>query len=180
LNVNIFDGSALLATVTANQFRSDLQAAGIGDGSHGFSWPTPNSLKNGQPHSIRVKFADTGEDLSATPKTLTCTSSYEGYQDQTTCSSIAGWAWFPSQPNTPINVDIYDGATWIATVTANLFRSDLLNAGKGNGNHGFVYSTPSVLRDGFTHSVKVTQPDLLAVGRTTLLSVRRPSGGAER
>ncbi|HEY0553568.1 MAG TPA: Ig-like domain-containing protein, partial [Thermoanaerobaculia bacterium] len=156
LNVNIFDGSVLVATVPANQFRPDLQAAGIGDGIHGFSMPTPTSLKNGQPHSIRVKFADTGGDLSATPKTLNCTLSYEGYQDQTACSNIAGWAWFPSQPNTPINVDIYDSATKIATVAANLFRSDLLSAGKGNGNHGFVYPTPSALRDAFNHSIKVT------------------------
>lgn len=156
LNVNVFDGTVLLATVSANQYRGDLQAAGIGDGIHGFSLPTPSSLKNGQPHTIRVQFADTGTNLGATPKSFTCVPSYEGYQDQTACSSIAGWAWFPSQPNTPVNVDIYDGATKIATVAANLFRSDLLNAGKGNGYHGFVYATPSVLRDGLTHSVKVT------------------------
>jgi hypothetical protein len=157
INVNIYDGGALLTTVTANLYRADLLNAGIGDGYHGFSWTVPDSLKDGLAHSIRVKLASTGADLVATPKSITCFRSYEGYQDQTSCSAIAGWAWSPAQPNAPLDVDIYDSSTRFATVTANLFRQDLLSAGKGNGYHGFVYtSLPPSLRDGLTHSIKVT------------------------
>jgi subtilisin family serine protease len=156
INVNIYDGGTFLTTVTANQYRGDLLSAGIGDGYHGFSWTVPDSLKNGQPHAIRVKFASTGTDLGATPKSITCYLSYEGVHDQASCTAIAGWAWSPAQPNTPVNVDIYDGVTKLSTVPANLFRQDLFSAGKGNGYHGFVYTTPSSLRDGLTHSIKVT------------------------
>ena len=78
---------------------------------------------------------------------------YEGYLDGADCSQIWGWAWDQNNPNTPINVDIYDGASYIATVAANLFRQDLLNAGKGNGSHAFVYNVPSFLKDGQTHSI---------------------------
>jgi hypothetical protein len=42
-----------------------------------------------------------------------------------------GWAWDANHPNTSINVDVYDGNTLIATVAANQFRQDLLNAGIG-------------------------------------------------
>ena len=44
----------------------------LGDnGLHGFSIPTPNSLKNGT-HSIHVKFESTISELSGSPRSLTC------------------------------------------------------------------------------------------------------------
>ena len=79
--------------------------------------------------------------------------SYSGYLDAADCNSVAGWAWNASLPNSPINVDIYDGSTWVTTVSANQFRQDLLNAGIGNGYHGFSLSTPSAFRDGQVHSL---------------------------
>ena len=80
---------------------------------------------------------------------------YEGYLDSADCQSIAGWAWDSNQPDAAIDVDIYDGAALIGTVTANQFRQDLLNAGKGNGVHGFTFATPASLRDGQPHSIRV-------------------------
>src|SRR5260370_21898964 len=76
-----------------------------------------------------------------------------GYLDGVACSVINGWAWNSTQPNTPINVDLYDSTTPIATVTANQFRSDLLAAGIGNGYHGFNLTTPAYLKDGRTHYI---------------------------
>lgn len=72
ISVDIYADGILLATVVADQFRQDLLDAGIGNGAHGFSYPTPNSLKNGQPRSIVVRFAGTSTDLNSTPKTLNC------------------------------------------------------------------------------------------------------------
>jgi hypothetical protein len=80
---------------------------------------------------------------------------YEGWVDSADCNTISGWAWDKNQPNTPISVDIYNGSTKLATVTANIFRQDLVNAGKGNGYHGFSYATPSSLKDGNAHSIYV-------------------------
>ena len=77
----------------------------------------------------------------------------QGYLDGANCQQIWGWAWYSDQPNTPINVDIYDGNTLLATVAANLFRQDLLNAGKGNGYHAFSYNVPNSLRDNKLHSI---------------------------
>jgi hypothetical protein len=83
------------------------------------------------------------------------TSAYEGYVDGSDCNQIWGWAWDKNLPNTPINVDIYDGSSLIATVPANLFRQDLLNAGKGNGYHAFVYNLPLSVKNGLLHSISV-------------------------
>src|SRR6185503_18272215 len=80
----------------------------------------------------------------------------DGYLDGADCNQIWGWAWDRNSPNTPVYVNIYDGNTLIAgSVLANLFRQDLLNAGKGNGNHAFVINTPASLKDGKPHSINV-------------------------
>ncbi len=80
----------------------------------------------------------------------------DGYLDGATCDQIWGWAWDRNNPNTAVNVNIYDGNNLIAAnVPANIFRQDLLNAGKGNGYHAFAINTPSSLRDGKTHSISV-------------------------
>src|SRR6266516_2436558 len=74
ISVDIYDGVTFLATVLANQSRPDV-CAYLGDnGLHGYSYPVPASLKNGQPHSITVKFAGTGTSLAGTPRSITCST----------------------------------------------------------------------------------------------------------
>lgn len=80
----------------------------------------------------------------------------DGYLDGADCDQIWGWAWDRTAPNTPVFVNIYDGNTLIAgNVYANIYRQDLFNAGKGNGNHAFAISTPASLKDGKLHSINV-------------------------
>jgi Domain of unknown function (DUF4082) len=80
---------------------------------------------------------------------------YEGRVEIIDCTQIKGWAWDIDRPNESINVDIYDGPNLIITIPANRFRQDLLNAGKGNGYHGFLTSIPSFLKDGQVHLISV-------------------------
>lgn len=80
---------------------------------------------------------------------------YEGFHDGADCSNISGWAWDRNRPDTPINVDIYADGALHATVPANLFRQDLLDAGIGNGYHAFGYAVPPALRDAQPHSITV-------------------------
>ena len=67
----------------------------------------------------------------------------QGYLDEVNNSLIRGWAWRSDLPNTPIEVHIYltninTGQTMFhASTMANLYRSDLLSAGIGNGYHAF-------------------------------------------
>jgi hypothetical protein len=72
--VDVYDGITLLGTVTADQFRSDLRDAGIGTGKHGFALRVPASLRNGKPHTIRVRLHGTDVDLADTPQTISCPS----------------------------------------------------------------------------------------------------------
>ena len=85
----------------------------------------------------------TSAKASPTPR-----SNYAGHHGTTNCGQIAGWAWDSTRPDTPVNVDIYDGETLIATVVADSLRNDLLKANKGNGKHAFSYRVPDRLKDG--------------------------------
>ncbi len=155
INVSIYDGNTLVTTVTANGLRADVGSFLGDNGLHGFTIPTPQGLKNNGAHTITAKFESSNTNLGNT-KTVNCVTVqpvYEGYHDAVDCDFIRGWAWDQNQPNTPINVDIYDGSTLIGTASANQFRSDLTS--KGNGFHAFNFSTPSSLKNGSTHTITV-------------------------
>jgi hypothetical protein len=84
---------------------------------------------------------------------------YEGFHEATDCNSIKGWSWNVRHPNDPIRIALYDGDTLIGTVSANLFRKDLLDAGKGNGAHAFEFAIPRVLKDGRPHEIRAKIAD---------------------
>ena len=87
--------------------------------------------------------------------TYTAPPAYGGYHEGIACYSTFGWAWDANRPTTPITVDVYDGSTLIGSATANLFRQDLLNAGIGDGRHGFGFNLPASVRNGAAHTITV-------------------------
>ncbi|MBQ6718015.1 MAG: RICIN domain-containing protein [Clostridia bacterium] len=65
-----------------------------------------------------------------------------GWIDSVSDTAISGWAWRSDLPNSPVSVsfDITNNDTgdyYYLSTTANVFRADLVNAGYGNGYHGF-------------------------------------------
>jgi hypothetical protein len=71
--VDLYDGETFLTTFAADLFRKDLLEAGVGNGNHGFFFPTPASLKDGRPHTVRALIAGTKTELRSSPKTVTLT-----------------------------------------------------------------------------------------------------------
>src|SRR5206468_8737575 len=123
-----------------------------------FSYTVPASLKDGQSHSITVKFPGTATNLNNTPRTITCNGAaplYQGIHEVADCSTISGWAWDENDPNSPINVAIFSDGGLIATVLAIQFRQSLVTQGIGNGYHVFIYNTPASLKNGQGHSISV-------------------------
>jgi hypothetical protein len=89
------------------------------------------------------------------PEAGSADSVFGGFHDSADCGVTGGWAWNANEPDTPINVDIYDGGALVATISANVFRADLVTNGVGNGYHGFVYSYDDHIKDGRPHSMRV-------------------------
>jgi len=83
LVINLYDGSIHgmpLATVTASNYRRDLQQAGIGDGTYGFYLPTPESLKDGRTHAIVATVSGTESPIQIGVNTLNCPANATGYR----------------------------------------------------------------------------------------------------
>jgi hypothetical protein len=99
LEINLYDGSvhgSPLATITAANFRLDLQQVGIGDGGYGFYTVTPASLKDGQTHAIIATVAGTDTPIQIGMNTLSCPANATGYQyylsDKLSAPSADSWA----------------------------------------------------------------------------------------
>jgi hypothetical protein len=71
VQVEIFIDGTLAAVVDANRFDDGLVAQHIGTGNHAFSYPTPPTLKDGRPHTIRAKIAGTNYELVESPRQVT-------------------------------------------------------------------------------------------------------------
>jgi hypothetical protein len=158
INVEVYDGSTLVATVMASNSRPDVGAF-IGDnGMHGFSIATPASLKDGNSHTVHLRFETSATDLSSSPVPIACSSgplNYVGFVDQADCNTLSGWAADRTRLNTSINVEIYDGATLIDTVLANASRPDVGAYMGDNGLHGFTVGTPGSLKTGTAHTLRI-------------------------
>lgn len=72
VTIEILDGETLLSTHKADLFRQDLVDAGFGNGKYGFRIPTPAIIKDGLPHTIRVRVAGSSYELIRSPGRVIC------------------------------------------------------------------------------------------------------------
>ena len=82
-------------------------------------------------------------------------ANYEGFLEITDNRGISGWAWDKSQPDSPLQVTIFDGNKVLITLPADKFRKDLADNQRGNGKHGFETWLLSELKDGSAHQIRV-------------------------
>lgn len=67
LTIEIIANGEVVAQGLAQQFREDLQTAGIGDGCYMFDLQLSHELFDGQVHSLTARVADTGGILGGEP-----------------------------------------------------------------------------------------------------------------
>ncbi len=79
--------------------------------------------------------------------------SFSGDFDTIDNSQITGWAWDSFSPSTRVDVDLFDGETYVQTIPCATYRGDLQAAGIGDGAHAFIVTTPESFNDGATHSI---------------------------
>jgi membrane protein involved in D-alanine export len=76
-----------------------------------------------------------------------------GHVEEAYCDEIHGWVWDKNQPNVPVDVELLDGDKYLTKFPANEFRQDLVDAGYGNGRHGFHILTLPQLKDHRSHVI---------------------------
>ncbi len=167
VRLRVLDGDAALAEITADGFRDDLLAAGIGDGGHAFAWAVPGGLSPFRRHDIRVVRATDGSTLPGVPACVEKlplplllpaapgAAVLQGCVDVGTRGEIAGWVRDPETPDRAIAVQVIDNGAVIGRVLANLPRPDLAAAGIGGGRHGFRVVIPGGLSPQTRHVVEL-------------------------
>jgi hypothetical protein len=83
-------------------------------------------------------------------------TSDEGYVDVSaaTCSStVSGWIADRQNANTPLEVDLFDGETFLGSAYANGYRQDVAAYLGNSGFNGFVFQLPPSLHDGKVHDI---------------------------
>lgn len=72
--VEVFEGATKITEFYADQYRQDLQNAGLGNGYHLFYVPFPPVLKNGQNRAITFKIKGTSYTLVNGERTVNCSA----------------------------------------------------------------------------------------------------------
>ena len=65
--LEVLDGDGMIARLTANRFRDDLQAAGIGDGRHAFELALSRALSPLIRHELHIRRVSDGRELPGSP-----------------------------------------------------------------------------------------------------------------
>ena len=81
------------------------------------------------------------------------TGSFDGYLDKVECGTMRGWAWDRNKPDESVTIEFSADGKVIGTAEADIYRTDLDDAGKGNGRHAYSFPTPASLKDGKPHQI---------------------------
>jgi len=194
LEINLYDGStqgSAFATLTAGNYRRDLQQAGIGDGAYAFYMNTPDSLKDGRTHAIIATVAGSGEPIKLGTNTLSCPAGATGYRyyfsDKLTALSPDSWAMRGDAAQAP------DGVTSASATGAALFsriavpdgssdsevRASLNLKASGGVYSIYLHASPDALAgsapSGSYYAVEVENPTFSDSGCSATLSISKRS-----
>jgi O-antigen biosynthesis protein len=83
----------------------------------------------------------------------------QAYIDEASCNRITGWIWDPTQPEDRISLDLLEGDRLLARARADEYRSDLRQAGIGDGRHAFTIPLGEALLPSARHVLKLRCTD---------------------
>ncbi len=176
----LLDGRVIAAT-QADRFRPDLAPQGLGDGSNGFQLDFPAGFPGDAVSRVTIRLVESGTVLyprrgggKAAGKSLE--GVFETLSDELV---VSGWAANPGLPSHRCRITVTLDGTPVGSGPADMFRADLLAAGKGDGNHAFRIAVPSgavtrpgqavdVLADGYRLQRSPKSLDLARIARPHL------------
>jgi hypothetical protein len=98
-------------------------------------------------------WADEGAALPPTFGGPANACAFQGTLESVSCTEARGWAWDAMFGKSPISVEVLVDGVYRQTIPANIFRQDLVTAGRGDGRHGFSWPIPASLKDGRRHRI---------------------------
>ncbi|MEM4177979.1 MAG: glycoside hydrolase family 99-like domain-containing protein [Nitrososphaeria archaeon] len=157
LKVSIYVNGEFVGEGVANQYRKDLEEAGIGDGMHGFRVELPKFLLERESEQIgefqlKIDNKIIASSKFAIPKTG---SKIRGNIDTINGLYLFGWAMDEERPNTRAEIVVYVDGKLVGEGVASHYREDLEKAGIGDGKYGFMIKLPEEIFDGNKHEIRV-------------------------
>ena len=132
-NLELFDGETFLGSVYANLWRQDVGSYLNDNGNHGFSYPIPDRIKDGQAHTIWARVAGTYTDLANT-QSISCTSN---------ANSTAGSVQLTFSPINATPVSTADCATYYTfTLTGKETSGTGVNLSSLSLSEGWTWTLP--------------------------------------
>ena len=84
-----------------------------------------------------------GHLTSSSTRAITAPPHSIGVLEKVGDTVISGWAWNEKTPDTPIEIVIMEDKHILGEMTADQYRQDLADEGRGNGRHGFTFDAAS-------------------------------------
>lgn len=143
LTVRLKVDGRILGDFVADQFRRDLANARIGDGRHGVRITLGPELQDGQSHLFALEAeGPDGTVLLHERELVVPNFGLDGRVEAIRKGMCVGWVYDRRDPQHRLEVEaVWNGAV-IASGIASRPRKDLLEAGIGDGAHGFALPLP--------------------------------------
>lgn len=151
VSIDVLADNRLVANGIADLFRSDLLAAGIGRGMHGFRIALPLDLCDGQSREISVHAGPTGVSLPPGTRSFQQNGNLSAHLEGIDGAFVVGWVRNPLHPDKSLSVQLHvDGQP---ACSAEAQRS-------ADGGLRFALRLPPESMDGCAHviSVHVAEP----------------------
>lgn len=143
LDLDLLVDERLARTTKADLYRTDLQAAGKGNGRHGFSFDL-SGIPIGDLASVKVTvrvhktshviaMKDYGAEQNLQNSGM---GRFRGFVESIQDTTIQGWADYEHEHDPPVIEAVLNGKV-VGSALANVFRADLLAAGIGDGARAF-------------------------------------------
>lgn len=128
----------------------------------------PATLFDGYEHHLVVKDGDLvslGEISIVLPFAIKAgdigkrfdVAEIEGYVDSVRGGLVEGWVWNRNAPNASLPIEVWVDGKLSLLGKADHLRTDLREAGAGDGYHGFSVELPPNYRDGEAHTILVRE-----------------------
>ena len=153
LDIEVVEGTRVLAVGRTGIYREDAKNAGMGDGFCGLSIAlAADLLRDRQEYDLALRVA--GNGIAITPPTSIRKSTLLGFVDGFRDGTLYGWALNPGDPTTPVAVDILVDGEFYERASADQRRDDV-GEQYGRALCGFRWALPPELAEGAPRRIVV-------------------------
>jgi GT2 family glycosyltransferase/spore maturation protein CgeB len=160
----LVDGQPVGRTV-AEEFRADVQSAGVGDGRCGYALVVPDTYRDGQDHVLDVREVGSGRVLEGSLLPFRSAPAIDpagglvGNIDRMLIEgesiAVVGWARDTLVPERRVKVAIVLDGECVGLAVACDLRGDLVAAEIGDGAYSFTVRLPLAVKDSLARLVAV-------------------------